>query len=538
MKEEPLIEGGVSASCWGCGCCYSFDFKKWVLPCIACFISNFPVWPWGKGIINEDEKSQILICGVGMPVFGTSYKDAFLDPKNIKPKNIAFFIKQLAESCCKSKELSEEILNQLIKLGDEKQFVVYSASAGSFLALSYFLKNCDQEKKGQFFVEVFKELFPKGAENTDLQKKVRQFIEEIAKRAVLVNPPAILYHAGFSYLGPKEQASAVGVLASEKYFTNMIESCLSGDAQVNVLEIGGHITAIKKNVIDEKNNPGKRTIDLCTRQINFLKDELSELENKERKVKDPTEEEIKGIINNQIRKLAGHIERSQDKENRAALQLKFTKLSTQEGWDEIYANLKDNRDRQLEDIADRKKEINESIALQNNQIFLARDLKKFDGTIIFSSICDEAVFPLYYVVRFAEKLKELNCRLDDKKISDFVYKVMQYGEIAKKDDEFKFDEFCNLAIKDLGLFTVVQINMVSYMTQKYLEIRNDYLALQKEYWQKIIYKDSEQAKQNNNEAWRCFVAQAGKILEKQLPKAVVEPRKYKSLVSPKQQDSS
>ncbi len=233
----------------------------------------------------------------------------------------------------------------------KKQFVFYSASAGSFLALSSFLKNKTDEQKTEFFKEVVKELFPQQANNKELPNTVKSIIEGIVKKAVFVNPPGISYHADLSrYFGLQEQSYGVGELVEEQYFTNMIEVCLSSKV-VSFSVKSRHVSLVKKATLDKY-------------------------------------------------------------------------------W-----------------------------------------LEK-DKTPVFSSFCDEAVFPFYYVVMFAEKLKELECCLDDKKISDFVYKVMQYGDIVKKDGgKCELDEFCKLAIEGLELSdNQYKAKVVSDMAQKYLNI--------------------------------------------------------------------
>jgi hypothetical protein len=397
-----------AADCWGWGCCYNFDFKEWVLPRIARFISNFPVWPWSKGIrniadfpvgsdsigkINEDQQSRILIAGFGMPVFGTSYKDAFLDPENIKPKNIAFFIKQLAKTCEESKELTETNLDQLIHFLKGKKFLFYSASAGSFLALSSFLNKKQDEEKSNFFNEVVKDLFPQQDNNKELQNKVKDLIENMTKQAVLVNPPGIFYHAGLPrHFDLKTQAYGVGELVKETYFTNMIEAYLSHKVCLHLPKIT-HSSVVTKNYLDKV---------------------LAEI----------------------------HV----DQEN----------LHT-----------------------------------------------------VFSSPCDEVVFPFYYVAMFAEKLKNPKYSLDDKQISKFVYKVMQYGDIVKKDgDESELDEFCKLAIDELGLSNNTHKDMFDVIAKKYLDIRNSYLALQKKYLQKEI---NEGVEINSKQVRKKFREEADEI---------------------------
>jgi hypothetical protein len=145
-------------------------------------------------------------------------------------------------------------------------------------------------------------------------------------------------------------------------------------------------------------------------------------------------------------------------------------------------------------------------------------------TPVFSSFCDEAVFPFYYVLRFAEKLKGLECCLDDKKISDFVYKVMQYGDIVKKDDDgSELDEFCKLAIEGLELSdNQHKANVVSDMAQKYLNIRNEYLALQKTYLQSLqkeyfinLFEINKGVKKHNKQVREFFFASADKIFTKE-----------------------
>ncbi|NBR94940.1 MAG: hypothetical protein EBT55_01350, partial [Proteobacteria bacterium] len=393
-----------AANCWGYGFCHGFNFNEWVLPYLARFIADFPVCSHSRGIINDDQQSQILIFGFGMPVFGTSYKDAFLDPKNIKPENIAFFIKQLAKICDESKEFSETSLDQLLQLVGEKQFVFYSASAGSSLALSSFLKNKTDEQKTEFFKEVVKELFPQQTNNEELPNKVKSIIEGIVKKAAAFNPPGISYHAGLSrYFDLKEQAYGVGELVKETYFTNMIEACLSRKVYPRHVK-SSHSPVVKKDALDK-------------------------------------------ILGNQ---------------------------------------------------------------------------KK--PPPVFSSFCDEAVFPFYYVAMFAKKLKELNYGLDDEQISKFVYKVMQYGDIVEKDgDGFELDRFCKLAIDELKLSdNQHKAKVVSDMAQKYLSIRNSYLALQKEYRQSFqqeycinILGINDGIKENNEKVRENFCEKANEIFTKE-----------------------
>jgi len=388
-----------AANCWGYGFCHGFNFNEWVLPYLARFIADFPVCSHSRGIINDDQQSQILIFGFGMPVFGTSYKDAFLDPKNIKPENIAFFIKQLAKICDESKEFSETSLDQLLQLVGEKQFVFYSASAGSSLALSSFLKNKTDEQKTEFFKEVVKELFPQQTNNEELPNKVKSIIEGIVKKAAAFNPPGISYHADLSrYFDLKEQAYGVGELVKETYFTNMIEACLSSNLYPRHVK-SSHCPVVKKDALD---------------------------------------------------KILGNHKKPPP---------------------------------------------------------------------VFSSFCDEAVFPFYYVAMFAKKLKELNYGLDDEQISNFVYKVMQYGNIVKDGDEFELDDFCKLAIDELKLSdNQHKAKVVSDMAQKYLSIRNSYLALQKEYRQSFqqeycinILGINDGIKENNEKVRENFCEKANEI---------------------------
>jgi hypothetical protein len=151
---------------------------------------------------------------------------------------------------------------------------------------------------------------------------------------------------------------------------------------------------------------------------------------------------------------------------------------------------------------------------------------------VFSSIHDEAVFPFYYVAMFAEKLKNLKYDLDDKQISKFVYNVMQYGDIVKKDGgECELNEFCNLAMgKMLRLSYDEQTKRVSNMAQKYLEIRNEYLALQTTYLQNLqkeysinLFGINDAIRKNNKQVRENFCKEANKIFTKEFGVDATKP---------------
>ena len=326
----------------------------------------------GIQIYSEGTQTVVIIDGFGTSVFGNEFKNVFLDPDKIDPEKIAYFINQLIKAYDKNtsdENTSDENTSHKLSVFNTLcsceiiELIANSASAGSLLVLSSFLKNQNDENKESFFKEVVEKLFPSNFDDVslELQNNAQKLMEYIAKKVNFVNPPGILFNASVAKcLDLKLQSLALGKqgLASEGYFIEMIRVYLSGGFKL-CHSYGGH----------------------------------------------------------------------------------------------------------------------------NN-------LPKFGGNnkhLLISSVTDEMVFPLYYVLMFAEKLKELECCLDDKKISDFVYKVMQYGDIVKKDGgKCELDEFCKLAIEGLELSdNQYKAKVVSDMAQKYLNIRNEYLALQKTYSQSL-----------------------------------------------------
>ena len=466
---EPVIDTtqiGASQDFWGCGCCFLNPFKYCLQSAISIFANNVKVindngitiCKYEEMYVDEETKKEtgllvVTIEGFGTSVFKKWYNNVFLNPDEIEPEQIAFFIKQLMEAInayhknqlTKAQNAYDEIINaqntchenQFIEEGNaynqlmearnaynqstpskdafntlcsdkNMEFIVYSASAGSFVVLSSFLKN--NREKEDFFKEVIAELFPSNVgedERLKLQEKAQELMEHIMQEVNFVNPPGILFHAGLANLdnvfgpklqplldnvfGLKLQSLAVGEqgLASEQYFIKMISEYLSG------------------------------SFTLC----------------------------------------------------------KFNDC------------------------------FHDSSLIFNNK------------NILISSVDDEVVFPFYYVAMFAKKLKELNYGLDDEQISNFVYKVMQYGNIVKDGDEFELDDFCKLAIDELKLSdNQHKAKVVSDMAQKYLSIRNSYLALQKEYRQSFqqeycinILGINDGIKENNEKVRENFCEKANEI---------------------------
>ena len=354
---------GASQDCWGCGCCFLDPFKY----CLQSAISRFFNIEVNQNVIriydNEETKKVVVINGFGTSVFGNEMKNVFLDPGKIEPKQIAYFINQLIKACDENTSDDLSVFNTLCSDKENMKFFACSASAGSFVALSSFLKNQNDTAKKNFFKEVVAKLFPLANEEQRLElgNNAQKLMETIVKKATLVNPPGILFHAGSAnYFGREKQSLAVGegLLVSEKYFINMISEYLSGGFKLA---------------------PKTRCLHAADTRL--------------------------------------------------------------------FRNHKN---------------------------------------ALISSVTDEIVFPFYYVARFAEELKKLNCGLDnDEQISKFVYKVMQYGDTVKKDGgTFELDYFCQVAINELNL-SGDKHKEVSDIAKKYLIVKNDYLDLQKTYWQSL-----------------------------------------------------
>ncbi len=159
-----------------------------------------------------------------------------------------------------------------------------------------------------------------------------------------------------------------------------------------------------------------------------------------------------------------------------------------------------------------------------------------DKNFLISSVTDDIVFPFYYVAMFAKDLQTYN--LDDETISKFVYKVMQYGKIVKKEDgtfeqiskfvckatgcgdigkkedgTFELDDFCQVAINELKLSNDHK-DEVSAIAKEYLNIRDGYLALQRTYLRDLQnlqkespinpYKTNDKVKENNEKVKENF----------------------------------
>ena len=431
---EPVIETtqiGASQDCCGYGCCFLNPFKCCLQSAISIFANNVKAIN-GNGITickyeemygyektkNKTELLVVTIEGFGTSVFKKWYNNVFLNPDEIEPKQIAFFINQLIKAQNTYDKNTSSKLDLFNKLCSDKnmKFIVYSASAGSFVVLSSFLKNKNNTEKENLFKEVVAELFPSNTDEyqrLELQKNARKLMEHIMQEVNFVNPPGILFHAGLSSVfGLKLQSLAVGEqgLASEQYFIKMISEYLSGS-----------FTLFTFNNCFHDSSP---------------------------------------IFNN-------------------------------------------------------------------------------DKNILISSVDDEVVFPFYYVAMFAEKLKNLKYGLDDKKISKFVYKVMQYGNIVKDGDEFELDNFCKLAI-DEGLElsdNQYKAKVFSVIAKKYLSIRNEYLDLQKEYRQSFqqeycinILGINDGIKENNEKVRKIFCDKANEIFKKEF--GYVDANKPSFLPSP------
>ena len=382
QKESPLpsietTQIGASQDCWGCGCCFPDPFKgclQWANRIFDDYCKKANTNGIQIHSNSEGTKKVVVIDGFGTSVFGNEFKNVFLDPDKIDPEKIAYFINQLIKAYDKNTSDDLSVFNKLCSDKENMKFVACSASAGSLLVLSSFLKNQNATEKTIFFQAVVAKLFPlaDAKQRSELENNAQKLMEYIAKEVNFVNPPGILFHAGLAhnpprilfraglahyyYLNPKLQSLAVGKqrLASEEYFIEMISAYLSGGFELVP----------------------------------------------------------------QTERLHGKIPSFRDRKN-----------------------------------------------------------------ALYSSVDDEIVFPFYYVAMFAEELKTYN--LDDEKISKFVYKVMQYGDIGKKEgDKLELDGFFHGLINELKL-SDVQHKKVSDIAKKYLNIRDGYLALQKTYWRDL-----------------------------------------------------
>ena len=272
----PVIENKQihhSKDCWGCGCCSFVNaFEQCFQSVIGRFVNIFPtseqclqsviggcvnIFPTSKFFKNgvvfmldlqssnlAQAKPSIAINGFGTNVFGNRMNDCFLNPTEIKSEQITYFVKQLIEAYKHHDNDKKplEVFNELCE--DDMPYVVYSASAGSFLALDCFLKTKSLTEKTVFFNEVVAKLFPDVAENErlDLQTKAQKLITNIVEKAILVNPPGVLFLADpYSRFSLKTQSLALGdrSLASEEYFINMISTYLSGSFEL-IPFIGSH----------------------------------------------------------------------------------------------------------------------------------------------------------------------------------------------------------------------------------------------------------------------------------------------------------
>ena len=226
-----------AANCWGYGCCFFQPFKGCLQWANRIFDDYCKANTNGIQIYSKGTQTVVIIDGFGTSVFGNEFKNVFLDPDKIDPEKIAYFINQLIKAY--DKNTSDENTSHKLSVFNTLcsceiiELIANSASAGSLLVLSSFLKNQNDENKESFFKEVVEKLFPSNFDDVslELQNNAQKLMEYIAEKVNFANPPGILFNAGFAKcFDLKLQSLALGKqgLASEGYFIEMIRVYLSG----------------------------------------------------------------------------------------------------------------------------------------------------------------------------------------------------------------------------------------------------------------------------------------------------------------------
>ena len=114
--------------------------------------------------------------------------NVFPNPNKIQPEQIAYFIGQLIKAKDATDDKKLEVFNQFRNDCENMKIIVYSASAGSFFALSSFLKKKNDTEKENFFQGVVAKLFPdvEKEKKQELQENAQKLMETIVKKATLV----------------------------------------------------------------------------------------------------------------------------------------------------------------------------------------------------------------------------------------------------------------------------------------------------------------------------------------------------------------
>ena len=222
----------AGSCCAGFGCCVGLnDFFYPLQYLIVKFIENC----LQLQEVNMDRRygKTIRLAGFGTSVFGNKAFNVFLNPPDIKPEEVAFFLKTI----CVEKDVSNMIQD------DQTLLTAISASSFSVLALHNSLERLlksDTPIQENYAIKVA-EALKLPVLDSDETLKLLQHLKKLTSKVVAVNPPGILF-AAFFPLDLKTQSFGVGnnLVACEEYFTDPIKELLGGTIDVRRTEGMNH----------------------------------------------------------------------------------------------------------------------------------------------------------------------------------------------------------------------------------------------------------------------------------------------------------
>lgn len=271
--KSRIIESEISRQinpagsyCYGFGCCC--NPLKGILPStvfalgplivkklteIGCIALESGV----KVDCTNKRHKRIGISGFGTKVFSDYIDNVFLDPNDIKPEEIVYFLENLFNQikiknqypvieseqinpagnycygfgCCFNPhqiKIKKNISLEQIEALKGYKITATSASVASLIALKCFLKDSNNREK---FRKIALERLQINQEEE--QKLLDNLTNLLDKRAMYINPPGILFLKSCCIGALENQSYGVNSsFCSEKYFTNMINEYLSGNFQL------------------------------------------------------------------------------------------------------------------------------------------------------------------------------------------------------------------------------------------------------------------------------------------------------------------
>ena len=206
-----------------------------------------------SGVKVDCTNKRIGISGFGTKVFSDYIDNVFLDPNDIKPEEIVYFLENLFNQikiknqypvieseqinpagnycygfgCCFNPhqiKIKKNISLEQIKALKGYKITATSASVASLIALKCFLKDPNNREK-------FREIALERLQiNQDEEQKLLDNLIYLLDKAMYINPPGILFLEGCCIGALENQSYGVNSsFCSEKYFTNMINEYLSGN---------------------------------------------------------------------------------------------------------------------------------------------------------------------------------------------------------------------------------------------------------------------------------------------------------------------